>query len=304
MGKTIIPRSEIPVACDERFAPLHHDSYLSWRKLGIVRSGISHVVDGYQMGRGPNQQLMLILTTVGKGYAHSEQESWGLIPGSMFICGPAQPVAFGCAGSDWTMYWWYLDVPADLEIDYRFADCEQAAVLAANMEALFSELGDIPRDQEWRAQIAGMENDNKQARSVLLADLIASYLSEVIDAPLHQQLDNQEQALSVLWREVDRNLHKDWTLNDFADALQVSSATVQRWMHKQYAKSCHQLLIERRMQRASQLLLHTDYSLENIAQQLGYADAFTFSNAYKQCYGLAPSHYKLRNQIESKKDLL
>ena len=289
MGKTIIPRSEIPVACDERFAPLQHDSYLSWRKLGIVRSGISHVIDGYHMGRAANRQLMLIMSSHGQGYAHSEEEDWDLIPGSIFICGPQVPISFGCAAATWTLYWWYLDVPQDLAIDYRFMECVEMPLISACMDALFTELGDVPRDQEWSMQ---RERQDNPERSLLLAELIAGYLSDIIDQPLQQTLNGQEQALSVLWREVDRNLHKDWTLRDFADALAVSTATVQRWMHKQYAKSCHQLLIERRMLRAEQLLLHTEYSLEHIAQQLGYCDAFTFSNAFKQAHGMAPSHYK------------
>ena len=68
MGKTIISRSEIPLACDERFAPIQSQALASWRQLGIVRSGISRVVPGYHMARPLTTQHMLILSTGGAGY--------------------------------------------------------------------------------------------------------------------------------------------------------------------------------------------------------------------------------------------
>ena len=292
MGKTIIARSEIPLACDERFAPIQSQTLASWRQLGIVRSGISRVVLGYHMGRSAGTQHMLILTTAGMGYAHNEAEEWELGAGTLFMSSAAAPVAFGCAGDDWQMYWWYADAKQTVPGDYIFRDCDNTQIIAAAMESLLAETGDVPREQEWSAH----EETGDKARAQLLAELIAHYLAdELLGAP-SVALDSRAQQLQVLWREVERNLHKDWSLNDIADFLKVSAATVQRWMHQYYGQSCHQCLIERRMRRATELLAQTDYRVSDIAEQLGYCDAFTFSNAFKQQYAISPRAYRHQAQ--------
>lgn len=288
MGKTIISRSEIPLACDERFAPIQSRALASWRQLGIVRSGISRVVPGYHMGRPFGSQHMLILNTGGAGYAHNEQEDWQLRPGTLFMSRADVPIAFGCADEFWQMYWWYVDAAQPISEEYVFRDCVNTAIISTAMESLFKETGDVPREQEWLAH----EETGDKARAQLLADVIAHYLAdELLGAPA-VALDSRAQQLQVLWREVERNLHKDWSLYDFADFLHVSEATVQRWMRQYYGKSCHQCLIERRMRRAAELLQQTDYRINAIAEQLGYCDAFTFSNAFKQHYHVAPRHFR------------
>ncbi|NRA36856.1 MAG: AraC family transcriptional regulator [Planctomycetes bacterium] len=301
MGKTIKNIHEVPATCDERFAPIHNDVFVSWRKLGIVRSGISHLRPGYRMGRQMPQQQMMILTTGGCGYAHgaTQDHEWKLEPGSLFMSGPRMPVAFGCheqheqQKQHWDIYWWYVEGHSENTLSYYHQDCESTKILSASMEALFAETGDIERNREWSLEA---EQADINTRSILLSDVIAHYLAEFIRTPVNQVLNTQKQQLMVLWREVDRNLHKDWSIGDFAAFLQVSTATLQRWMKKYYHTSCHQMLIERRMQRACQLLLHTDYSLESIAELLAYCDGFTFSNAFKLKYGVSPSHYRKQQE--------
>lgn len=289
MGKTIKVRHEIPAACDERFAPIHSQTFVPWRKLGIMRSGISHLCPGYHMGRVHAPQQMLILNHSGRGYAFSEDEEWQLEPGTLFMSAADQPIAFGCDGDHWQIYWWYVHADTANTFDYVYEPCEDETIISASMEALFRETGIIEQNNEWSQQAATMQTNN---RSQMLSELIADYLSPYIQVPAQQQLNSQQQQLMAMWREVDRNLHKDWSMRDFAAFLHISTATVQRWIQKYYQTSCHQMLIERRMLRASQLLLHTDYPIEAIAQQLAYCDGFTFSNAFKLKYGVSPSHYR------------
>jgi AraC-like DNA-binding protein len=162
---------------------------------------------------------------------------------------------------------------------------------AYGVPILFEEAGDVAKARAWADQ-APVHN---RERALQLSELIAAYLCELIENPAEMQLDRQEQQLMALWRDVNRSLHQDWDIKAFARFLNISTASVQRWMHKYYGKSCHQLLIEQRMQRATQLLQHTDYTLENIAGQLGYCDAYTFSNAFKKHNGMAPAYFRSKS---------
>ncbi|MFM7331331.1 MAG: helix-turn-helix domain-containing protein, partial [Brachymonas sp.] len=50
-----------------------------------------------------------------------------------------------------------------------------------------------------------------------------------------------------------------------------------------------------RMQKAMQLLANTEQTLEQIAQAVGYQDAFGFSKVFKRSTGLAPRAFRLQN---------
>jgi len=49
-----------------------------------------------------------------------------------------------------------------------------------------------------------------------------------------------------------------------------------------------------RMNTAAQLLQMGDHSLAELAERFGYADAFSFSKAFKRCHGLSPQRYRER----------
>ena len=220
--------------------------------------------------------------------AHNEINEWQLRPGTLFLSRSDAPIAFGCADDFWQMYWWYMDAGQKIRDAYVCRDCENAGIISVAMESLFKETGDVPREQEWSAH----EETGDKARAQLLAELIAHYVADELLDTAPVALDSRAQQLQILWRSVERNLHKDWSLHDIAAFLQVSEATVQRWMHQYYGKSCHQCLMERRMRRAAELLQQTDYRISAIAEQLGYCDAFTFSNAFKQHYQIAPRNFR------------
>jgi AraC-like DNA-binding protein len=46
-----------------------------------------------------------------------------------------------------------------------------------------------------------------------------------------------------------------------------------------------------RMNKAAELLSVSGYKVEAAAEEIGYADIYTFSKAFKQFFGISPSHY-------------
>ena len=56
--------------------------------------------------------------------------------------------------------------------------------------------------------------------------------------------------------------------------------------------SPHQYLIHLRVQRAQELLLGSDRSLAQIAEQCGFADVHHFSKTFKRVFGAPPGAYR------------
>ncbi|MEI2400330.1 MULTISPECIES: AraC family transcriptional regulator [Paenibacillus] len=47
-----------------------------------------------------------------------------------------------------------------------------------------------------------------------------------------------------------------------------------------------------RMEKAMELIKHSQYSIAEIARRVGYSDPYHFSRRFKQLYGAAPTHFK------------
>lgn len=76
-----------------------------------------------------------------------------------------------------------------------------------------------------------------------------------------------------------------------ADQLHMSDRTLKRQLAAENT-SFSTIVDEVRYRRATALLSRTDYSLEQIADELGYSDVANFSRAFKRWSGRSPSNWR------------
>ena len=288
MPKHLLPKLVLPAGCEEHFVPLASDIFESWRKIGVSTSCTSHLVPGFQVSRNSSQYLILILSISGEGYAQFESDCITITPGTLFMSGPNNPITFGCEHGHWDMCWWFFDISTKNNTGYVYEPCTHSDLLIQCMYALDAEIGHTKRGEEWNHK----HIPKNPKRALQLAKLIADYLHEFIEAPIKQSSDTTAKQLEVLWREVDRSLHLDWDVNSIAKQLGLSKASTQRRMRQYYGHSCHKELMKRRMERAKQLLRHSEHSLAELAQMIGYGHSYTFSNAFKKYTGSTPANYR------------
>ena len=98
-------------------------------------------------------------------------------------------------------------------------------------------------------------------------------------------------------------LHADcahpWTLDTLAARAGVSrTGLAQRFRHAM-GDTPLSYLRTLRMQHAMRLLEDSDRSLEQLAREVGYTDAFSFSKVFKREVGMSPSDYRRRDRQES-----
>ncbi len=83
-----------------------------------------------------------------------------------------------------------------------------------------------------------------------------------------------------------------WTVADIAHAVGVSRAALARRFRELVGEPPMTYLAGWRLTLAADLLRSTDATLESIARQVGYANAFALSAAFKRVNGLSPSQYR------------
>ncbi len=89
-------------------------------------------------------------------------------------------------------------------------------------------------------------------------------------------------------------LDSPWTVAELARHVCLSRSVFASRFKNLLSTSPMQYLMERRMQKACELLAEGQYGIKQIASQVGYASKAAFSNAFKRWSGQSPQAYRRR----------
>lgn len=93
-------------------------------------------------------------------------------------------------------------------------------------------------------------------------------------------------------RFIEDNLEKAISLRDIADAVNMSPYHFCRLFKKECGYSPYEYLLMVRMNRAKHLLKTTDIPIKNVARQVGYLNASTFSSVFAMKVGVPPKTFR------------
>lgn len=82
------------------------------------------------------------------------------------------------------------------------------------------------------------------------------------------------------------------TVADMAAAAMRSPAHFAREFKRAFGETPHQYLLTRRLQRASELLRHTDRSVVDICLMVGLDSVGSFTSSFRRMFGLTPTEYR------------
>lgn len=91
---------------------------------------------------------------------------------------------------------------------------------------------------------------------------------------------------------IDENWNNNPSLDEIAGRLHVSKYYLSRLFRKTMGISFREFVLERRIQHAKRLLLSTDWSIQDIADALGYSSAPTFSRSFSAAVGMSPRTFR------------
>lgn len=92
---------------------------------------------------------------------------------------------------------------------------------------------------------------------------------------------------------------QELSIDEIAGMCFVTPAYFRRLFKEYSGLSPSEYRCERRMEKARELLEHTDITVEALSELLGYADPSYFCRVFKKTVGISPSQYK-KNMAEDK----
>lgn len=93
---------------------------------------------------------------------------------------------------------------------------------------------------------------------------------------------------------LEEGLAQGWTLTVLAEAVSVDASYLVRLFKAATGLPPMAYLAHLRAERAAALLLHTDYPMMRIAEEVGWSDANYFARRFKAHFGLSATEYRAR----------
>lgn len=88
---------------------------------------------------------------------------------------------------------------------------------------------------------------------------------------------------------INQNLSRNLTLTELCRAAGYSSATLTRKFQRSFRKSPMEYFLDRKMEKARELLMNQIYSVKQVAALLNYSSLQYFSSQFSQRFGVSPS---------------
>jgi AraC-like DNA-binding protein len=97
---------------------------------------------------------------------------------------------------------------------------------------------------------------------------------------------------------IENNYQKNIYVQQLAEMSFMSIRNFQRIFKDSTGLSPNDYLLDFRIQHASKLIAETDLAIYDISEQVGIADWFYFSKAFKKRFGISPTKYRKQNKTE------
>ncbi len=138
----------------------------------------------------------------------------------------------------------------------------------------------------------------KKAHSEMLVSALTESLFVTLSRAIEKEPD-VDKIISSLMLDIQKNYLTDKiNVNKYAESLGLSKDRVSVIFKTRFGHAPYQYQIMLKMQDATDLLLHTDLSIGEIAEKLGYKNQLYFSTAYRKQTGVSPS--EMRKSDKSK----
>lgn len=116
-----------------------------------------------------------------------------------------------------------------------------------------------------------------------------------VNEPVSTKVHNNNAASQAI-RFIEENFMEDIHVEDVASAVFLSYSQLARVFRKYVGVTVNRYLADVRIDKAKNLLKHTEWEIRSIAGETGFNSEYYFCNAFKSHVGMAPSAYRECNR--------
>ncbi|MFW5829986.1 MAG: helix-turn-helix domain-containing protein [Planctomycetota bacterium] len=227
----------------------------------------------------PGKDYRWLLLIQGEAHCSDETGSWRLRPGDVFIRPARSPHRIVRPDPDRYLEW-YLRLS---ESQLRAA--REWGLIQHTLRCFHLPLSQwLDRILDWCHELdaAGKAETRRRQWCFLLELLAQSQLQAGGDVDLRARAE----------RLLSQEPQRPRAISAVAAELGISQARLRRLMQDAHGMGPKAYQNRQRIQVACGLLMHRSLSIVQVAERLGYPDAFTFSKQFRRVMGQSPTAYR------------
>ena len=255
----------------------------------IIRAGWLKASNDYRIDRKscPGDDLLFCLD--GTGYVKVHGKTFSITPGQVVWIDGSHPHAhWADKRHPWELYWLRWRAPW-LDATAHALDIIRRPVFGTIRKAKLKHLFH---------QVFELMTHRPPALEAQLHAQAANIVSCLFEARQFE-LDNTDQSKTVpcdelrtAFTQMSLYPHYPWRLAQLASLSKLSVPHFCRLFHKAFNAAPIDWLRQERINHAKHRLLESANSIKEIAQQVGYNDAFYFSRDFKRYTGFSPTDFR------------
>ena len=254
----------------------------------LANSTRSHSHDYYE----------LVIVLGGEGIHWLEEHSYPLAPGQVYLIPPGKKHRY----QDFE----HLVLQNFMFGKRVFRFLQRQLKLLPRYSSFFQNLEQQPklRLESWQIvefdvilQHIALENQRKHSQNqLLLTSYVGLLLSKLLDNPstaspptIHGSIHN---AVAYMMQKYHSPIH----LKKLAELSHMSLSSFHAYFKREFHTSPLQWLLRLRIKKSMELLLHTEKSIANVANDCGFPDPLYFSRQFRKLVGCTPQRYRQHGQ--------
>jgi len=181
-----------------------------------------------------------------------------------------------------------------------------SGVSFAHVKHVFSHLADsllqvardfeVPLERRLEGEFANVwERIQESSSSESLEDLMRRFLHTILAGLTQEKKSNFDILAQTVRRVIEEKYHDySLSLDSISQELRYSTSHLSAVFKGAYGETIKDFITQVRLERACDLLLHSDKKISRIAQEVGYINLGSFVKIFKTYRGETPKNYKLR----------
>lgn len=255
--------------------------------LTVKNVGFQQCTPGYRWGAGMRDHYLLHYVVSGRGTYTVEGRAFPVEAGQVFLAWPNTVLSYTADQEDPWEYYWLGFVGPDAAVLLSHTGLTRSAPVAS--------IGFGKVFQQYVTAIYDARGSDLKSRTQMLGYAYL-LLGRLIAPDAHPQGSADPATRAAEF--IENNYADQITIDDISAHAGVSRSWLYRCFMDRFGCSPASYLRSRRLNCARQLLERTGLHIAEIARSAGYPDALYFTKVFTRQFGMSPSAYRGKIQLE------
>lgn len=272
------------------------DGCIEFGRFRILSCGIEPCIVGKSAGPYNRPGYHIHAVVSGKGILNIDGKVIPVHENQIFVLKPEETVIYKpVAGNPWFYVWVALDGEDMEEYIHKAGFVPGVNVLDCNVN--------VHDFVDYAYKILQIHGDDLP-QNLHRISLACEYLALCVESnqPPKEKRHKKKGYPSDVYVENALNYihihYRDARIQDMADYIGINRSYLTYIFKQKTGMSPQKYMLTYRMNIATELLLGTQASIQEVAHKVGYENPFTFSKMFKSVYSLSPTDYRKKHLSE------